>query len=409
MNDRLVTAGGAALALLLVLGLLFPRPGVQVSRPTSVETGPNGYAGLVRWLEAAAIPVRSLQTRVDGLEQMALPAEGNLLITTMPHRHRMRPDEVTRIIEWVARGNTLLVMAALDDTPVWSLIVDTSHFLEDLEQLTGVPVGLPEQAQRRRIGTPNAPSTVALEGLPGHPLSDGVRRLEGESDWIADVWQAWPDGHQAVLRLAREPVTGLGAIWQVEWGEGHAIVAAVGSLFTNRALGLADNRRLVANLTARHLGTGGAVIFDDMHQGLSAGYDADALFRDPRLWATSAFVIGFWALYLIGSSDRLVAPLAPRPRPDQMSFVAALGGFLARKLSPSRAGRLMVTRWLEELRGRGLIPPDGSPWPALDALAALDGAAVARLRRLHEAIDEARWRDLLTLHDTLEELRRMLK
>ena len=55
MNDRVVTAAGALAALLLVFGLFYqPETEPTVSKPTTIETGPNGYLGLARGLCAGS-------------------------------------------------------------------------------------------------------------------------------------------------------------------------------------------------------------------------------------------------------------------------------------------------------------------------------------------------------------------
>jgi hypothetical protein len=420
VNDRLVTALGALAALVILSALLFQagQP-PQATRPTSVETGPNGYAALARWLEDEGVPVRSLRIRADALRDGALdlPPSGNLLITTMPHRARLRPAESTVLRGWIADGNTLLIVAALDDTPDWSLDVNTAYFLEDLMRLTGLTFGEPEEEdERMRIGNLSRTTTVDLEGVESHPLMDGVARLAGESDSVAAIWQAYSEedekdgNHRAVLQLAREQQSGAAALWQVRYGDGHVIVSALGSLLTNRVIGAADNRVLVANLLAYHLGPGGALIFDDMHQGLSMLYDPEAFFGDPRLGATVLFVLGFWVLYLLGSNNRLIAPAGTRAAPSQGDFVTGVGGFLARKLSRAEAGRLMVGAWFDELRRRGAIPAgDGPPWQALAAMSALEAQQLARLCAYHAALEGGAAVDLTALHNTIEELRRMLR
>lgn len=415
MSDRLVTALGALAALALFVALLSPgmRP-PETTRPTTLETGPNGYAALARWLEADGVPVHSLRTRVHAIAEdvLAVPAAGNILITTLPHRHRLRRAESHVLRRWIRDGNTLLIMAALDDTPDWSLDADTAYFLEDLERLTDLGFGAPEEdAERRRIGGLTE-AAVTLEGITAHPLMSGVERLQGVSDFPAAAWEASreEDDHRALLRLARESGSGADALWQVPYGNGHMIVSALGSPLTNRAIGEADNRVFVANLLNYHLTAGAGVIFDDMHQGLSDLYDPEAFFSDARLGATLLFVLGFWALYVVGSDNRLAPLREPRRLPSQTGFVAGVGGFLARKLSPAEAGRLMISTWLDELRRRGTVPRgEGPPWQDLAALSAVDGERVERLRRHHEALARGRKVDLKDVHNTIEELRRMLR
>src|SRR5690606_35027313 len=91
MKDRLITAGGAIVALMILYTMLFQPDERPVSRPVSTETGRNGYAAVSRWLESSGFRVVSLRDRYDTLISLEsdrvldLPRRGNLLITTMPH------------------------------------------------------------------------------------------------------------------------------------------------------------------------------------------------------------------------------------------------------------------------------------------------------------------------------------
>ncbi|MCZ6657045.1 MAG: DUF4350 domain-containing protein, partial [Gammaproteobacteria bacterium] len=137
MNDRIVTALGALVALLFVFGLLYqPATEPPVSKPTSVEAGPNGYLALARWLDGQHVDVVSFRERMSNLFEAIVSPSGNLLITTMPHVLAIRPDELSDLKDWIGVGNTLVVMAALDDTPDWSLVIDADTFLDDLEGLS---------------------------------------------------------------------------------------------------------------------------------------------------------------------------------------------------------------------------------------------------------------------------------
>lgn len=414
MNDRLVTALGALAALLIVAALLFPGGGAPPgSRPTSTDTGGDGYAALWRWLDGEGVAVHSLRRRLDGSDAWLPegPAGGHLFITTMPHRDRMRLRETRVLEDWLEAGNTLLVLAALDDTPEWSRSGETAYFLKDLTRITGLKFHAAEGEEAIRIGRPGGTEEVFLQGVRSHPLMTGVARLEGETDGVAAIWEAEPEAFgRLVIKLATEETSGAPALWQAGVGEGYVIVSGLGSLLGNRAIGAADNRRFVANLLRHHLGRDGQVIFDDMHQGLSELYDPQALFSDPRLGATVAFLLGFWLIYLVGSASRLAGPARSPVRPGQSDFVAGAAGFLARKLSPAQAGRLMLEHWFEELRGQGLVPPGpAAPWPSLQAVTALDREPLARLRRYHDTLESGGRVDLRALHNTLRELRGMLR
>ena len=56
-----------------------------------------------------------------------LAASGNILLTTMPHSFGLRQNEIAALRGWIRRGNTLLVAAALNDSPEWLALTDTSR------------------------------------------------------------------------------------------------------------------------------------------------------------------------------------------------------------------------------------------------------------------------------------------
>ena len=126
MKERLVTLGLALCALALFYALFLPKP-VPADKlpamPLSTEAGPSGYLAVWRWLKAGRIPVLALHERYDRLnaDSARFSSAGNLLLTTLPHKLPVRPGEATELDAWVERGNTLVVMAALDDTPLWAL------------------------------------------------------------------------------------------------------------------------------------------------------------------------------------------------------------------------------------------------------------------------------------------------
>lgn len=414
MNDRLVTIFGAFGALLVLVALLVPGGEPPVTRPTTEEQGPNGYAALARWLRDQGVAVESFRERMDTLSADSRKREptGNVLITTMPHRTRMRGSEIEALVDWVGEGNTVLVLAALDDTPDWALFTEKGFFLDDLKHLSGLRFTAPENdAAREPIGSLLETTTVTLDAIPTHPLMSGVGSLHGVSDSLATRWlpNLEPEG-PLVLKLATEAESGVAALWQRRYGNGYIVVSSLGSLLGNRVIGEAGNRRFIANLLAYHVYAGGAVIFDDMHQGLSALYDPDAFFSDARVGVTLLFVLGFWLLYMVGTNNRLV-PVVKRERvSSQGDFVSGVGGFLARKLSPAEAGRLMLETWFDELRERAAIPAStGPPWRHIRAMAAADGACIDRLERDHDVLERGGRVDLRTLHNNIEELRRMLR
>jgi hypothetical protein len=421
MKDRLVTLLGALLALAIVYSLFLKRPDEPpVAKPISTEAGRNGYLAVWRWLEREHVKVVSLRNRYPTLlDDSSLAETGNVLIVTMPFRLPLRQAESEAFRSWVQRGNAVLLLAALDDSPDWAGNddpVQLARQLSSLSRLTFPPFAIQQSASvaANNAGQGNTPATPAhlqpiaphtrieLDPRSEHPLLSGVGPLYGYSDDAADIWTAQnPDPERPVLRLGTESTTGADAIWQVPMGDGEIIVAASGSLLANRNVGEGGTRDLVRNILHYRLGDGGAVIFDDMHQGLSSLYDPAALLRDSRLHYTIWFVLAAWLVYVLGTSNRLAPPRVPRSVPKQGDFVAAAGGFMARRLDRSAAGRLLLDEWLDEVRrARGL--PRGAPlWPELEATPTLARGVYEELHAYDRTLAGGGAVDLVRLHNTL--------
>jgi uncharacterized protein DUF4350 len=441
----MITLLGALLALAIFYALFLRQPGEPpVSRPLSVEAGRNGYLGLRTWLERQNVKVVSLRERYARLlESREWSDTGNLLIVTLPFRTPLRTSEVEPLGRWVRNGNTLLVLAALDDSPEWLPYTDQRGFSWSLSAITNMGFLTPgEQAANggstsqngassgdgsdsrgaeprdvdtgdtrsvpRRIGPPPiAPRTVIeLEPIIEHPLLGGVESLRGYSDDASEVWLARNgDPDQIVLRLAAETSSGLDALWQSPRLEGQIIVASSGSLLANRNIGAGDARHLVRNLVRYHVGAGGAVIFDDMHHGLSSLYDAAALLRDERLTSTIWFVLAAWLVYILGSSNRLTPPRSAPAAPRQADFLAAAGGFMARRLEKSAAGRLLLDEWFDEVRRARGLPRNAPLWDELEATPALARSVYEELRGYHRKLAASQAVDLVRLHNVLRAAR----
>jgi hypothetical protein len=450
MKDRLITLLGALLALAIVYALFFQRPGEPpVTKPLSVEAGRNGYLGLWNWLAQQGLAVRSLRERYPKLlEDDALARGGNILIVTMPFRTPLRDTEIAPLQTWLLRGNTVVILAALDDTPDW-LPLTGDEFRLNLAALTGMQFRTTREralddgsgddgldgdelgdgvdpganAEDSADGAPGAGSddlrpfdfsrppiaartAIELTPVAGHPLLEGVESLRGYSDGPSEVWYGrYPDPYRIVLRLAVESSSGLDAMWQLPRGRGQIILAASGSLLANRNIGEGDARHFMRNLIRHHLAPDGAVIFDDMHQGLSTLYDASAFLRDERLKYTVWFVLAAWLIYVLGSSNRLTPPRPARTAPRQGEFLAAAGGFMARRLDKRAAGLLLIEEWLDEVRrARGL--PHGTPlWNELERTPTLARGVCEELHGLHRRLASGAAVDLVRLHNLLKQAR----
>lgn len=445
MRERLTTLA-CALGALLLFGTLFLHGGAlsaPVSQPTTVDRADNGLLGAQHWLEGEGVRTLSLRERFGALPQrLGLAAHGNLLIVSLPAAGSFHTDELVALDRWIRDGNTLMVLAALRDRPAWaqlpfqmqhdlqlltglSLLLNVErgrerkpHAHEERVPRTGDSAAAPhgakppprrEQQPIRLISELRAPQRGTLEPNRAHPYFTGVQHAVAFSDYagLSGAVTLPTDGF--ALSLAHESGTGEDAFWVRPDGAGTIIVSGFGSLFANRALGLADNARLLANLVAATVARDGAVVFDDQHQGLSDSYDPAKFYHDPRLYATLAVIAVVWLAWVLGGT-RLSAPLRRASAPREAELVRATGLFLARVLRPAAAARRLLEQFLR--RASGAAGRNGAEearlWGWLESHPRLARADVRQLRAWHESAVQNRRVPLMRLHNLIVKTERQL-
>ncbi|HEU4780332.1 MAG TPA: DUF4350 domain-containing protein, partial [Steroidobacteraceae bacterium] len=140
MRERGIAFLLALAALVAFYGLwLRPEPSLDpdanIARPTTAERRGNGYAALYEWLQRSGVKVRSLRDRYGALKDLDVPPRGNLLVLSLPSVEVFRSDELSALDQWVRRGNTLLINAALLDQPGWAARRSAGAVVE-IESLT---------------------------------------------------------------------------------------------------------------------------------------------------------------------------------------------------------------------------------------------------------------------------------
>ncbi len=410
-------------ALFLFYALIFPKPtsnGREVTQPLSTERGPNGYFALRRWLEAEPIRVVSFRERYDKLT-LATDRQptGNLLITTVPHRLTARPIELDRLRAWLARGNTILVMAGLADTPEWAL--DGKHgfsVLPQLTELSGIEfypahsVDDKKNDDKKILKNTRQQVVNAMQRLlqpqardfsptGNHPLMAGVNSVGAISEFPAGDWQARPKHVSAVVELAHLNNADAPAFWLASYGNGQVLVSAFASPFVNKLIGTHDNARLLSNIVAWSVGPNGSVLLDDAHQGAVAFYDPQAFFGDARLHRALGWMLLLWLVFVLGPSR--IRPTVSAWNPiDIVSFVRATGGFMARILKPTEAGRRELSLFFNRIRHRIGLAGNGAPlWDWLESQGSIAAADLAQLRIYHDHVVGGDRIDFVRLHNLL--------
>jgi uncharacterized protein DUF4350 len=432
MRERLITLACAVGALLLFLTLFVPggaaeRP--EASAPTTAERGVNGLAGASAWLAGEHLPTLAVRQRFErALGATDLTLSGNLLIVSLPVATPFHAEELRALDAWLRAGNTLLVLAALADRPDWS--VGRSSLDAELLDLSGLGREAPRPGTRPARSARAAPSSDPAAALAAayrrldepqrstlvpnraHVYLEGVRQAVAVSDYPrralpAAATLAVPhDGF--MLCLAHQRETGAGALWVREHGGGTVIVSGFGSLFSNRALGLADNARLLANIVGASLAPGGTVLFDDEHQGLSETYDPAKFYRDPRLYATLGVLAALWLTWVLGGT-RLRVPPGRTAAPREAELVRATGAFLARALSAPAAAERMYEHFFRRLRVHAPRAADsGPPWQLLEHQPRVARADLEQLREWYAAAHSAGRVPLARLHNLMLRIERQL-
>jgi hypothetical protein len=421
VKERLITFVCAlgALALFFTMFLHKDEQGIggkEIPRPTTEERGGNGYHAALQWLDAEHIRAVSLRDRFDKLPQKkSLATTGNVLIVTLPAVAVFKTEEFRPLDHWVRAGNTLLVLAALSDNPAWAFSF-ASMTSGDLNLLTGLEFETtrirdlrvrkatePAPRDGRDLAAQLAAATRELTQprratlVPNrdHAYFRGVREAVALSDYEAQSWTVKVPYEGFVLALGRQRETGEGAFWTRPLGNGRIVVSALGTLFTNRSLGLADNARLLANIIGSNLGPRGVVLFDDVHQGLGANYDPAKFYRDPRLHETLGIGAALWLAWVLGAT-RLRVPVTRAPVPREAELVRATGGFLARVLTPGAAARRMFEHLLRRW-----------PWERLEHQSRIQPADLRQLKAWYSQLDTSRI-PLTRLHNLIVRINRQL-
>lgn len=441
MKERAWSAVLALGALALFYLLFIGSPGRLAEdttpRPTSVELRGNGYAAAKAWLERSGVRVVSWRERYGKLADANDSSRGNLLIVTLPTVDRFRTEELLPLDRWVRAGNTMLVLAALTDSPDWAgagkdfasgdLSLLTSLEFRNLavqdaadEAAQGAIEAASAAAARAEATDDDASLADTLRGLSqpewqtleiaprgAHPLSAGIARLVAKSTTDAEPWALQVPLDDFAFTLAGlDTEDGEGTLFVRSHGAGRIMVSTTASLFANRALGEADNARLLSNIVAYAVSADGAVLFDDLRQGLSASYEPERFWRDSRLHWTLAVLVALWFVWVLGGT-RLRATRATDAGPDEVALVQAAGGLLARHLHSHVAALHLLSRFLQDVRGRGSASDASAvaSWADVAADPRVNTDDVQKLQAWHAAALAGRRVPLLPLHATLARVR----
>lgn len=414
MRERLLVLVLAAGALALFYALFFPKPqrqrlGFENGLAVTTDTRPDGYGAVWQWLGKEHIPRVSLRLQYDRLGGSLAP-RGNVMLVTLPQRVVPREAELEALESWVARGNTLLIVAALDDTPPWAIGTFDALMKERIQRLTGLGFSTTTRAK----SGPQEYRAGKLEIRPNgnFPLLGGIRHLE-TLHYPSRSWHGTMADERLPLQLASRSDDAEPVIWLERSGAGQIILCTVASLFSNAGVLRADNAQLLANVIAWSRGSRGTVVFDDAHQGLTAFYDAKAFFADPRLHATLGWIVLLWLAFVLGSQPLRVRSREWRPL-DETAYVEAGGRYLAAVVPPAEAAQRLIDDFLDWLRARLRLQFGDSGdaaraiWQWLEAQPAVSTAEYRKLQDCYASACADEGVDLARLQNLLAQLRENL-
>jgi len=161
----------------------------RAAPPTTVERGDSGLLGASTWLAGEGIRTVALRERFDTLARRGdLPAQGNLLIVSVPVTTALKLNEVNALDRWVRAGNTLLVLAALSDRPAWAGDGFVNSELSWLTGLQFVSRAPPRHVQPRGVLPLAQPVRSTLVPNRPHPYLEGVGAAVALSDYTPQIW-----------------------------------------------------------------------------------------------------------------------------------------------------------------------------------------------------------------------------
>ncbi len=441
MNDRLITLA-LALAAFVVVVFLFSANGSQdsekVSLPTTEDSGTDGLKGLFTWLQREKIPVVSYRKRFSDLaNDKSLPQSGNVLLANMPTATEIRDSEWNDLLDWLERGNTLVILGAVYHHPAWAsgedCFCDVKEFLGRYDWVLSSKSKSEEEAKpsqnkaanktptkelptikdktfRESISDLQAnvkgyiPQKNQLSASPNLPLMDGVITISVSitPNLREKSWTLTSDNtDNLALRLLNFTGTDKTAAWLMNAGTGQIVLLLTPDMFSNTILGRDDNAQLFNNLTNLLLTSKGKLLFDDYHYGLSDLYDPERFFSDTRLHKTLGCLFLFWLFYVIGYTNRLAPVRMPLPKLSSGDFIDVMAGFFARRTSKPTLAEALVKHLLADLGKKRRLPNETEAWLWLEQHHRVN---VTQLNILKRA--QARQKvSLLNLTNTIAEIR----
>ncbi len=426
MKERLITLGGALLAIYAIYLLLLPKPQPELeplSLPTTEDRGNNGIAVAYQLLKQSGIPTYTLRHRYTSLYAAAeLPEQGNLLIVSLPLRINSRTWEEQQLQNWVNEGNSILLLSTLSDDPEWNPLkyISINRFVSlfgfSFDKIEHEPPETSEEPEsdNRKDDNKNKKdkqNTYSLEPVPRFTLTRGINKIEVTNHQLSmHYWDIYgQEGVRSTRPILNDPGTNSPAMWLARSGSGKVYISRYSRLFSNASLEKHDNARFLINLLQHTLSESGYVIFDDMHQGLSELYNPDAFFSDNRLHNTLWFIFALWFIYVLGHTNRLQPVREQASKMRLVDNIRGIAHFMARRLHRSAVARRMFLHFFNELRRYLGMQRNGEPvWNELSNYQQLTQSELTQLKNYYDQAQRQQSVNLVRLGQLINTIRKKL-
>jgi len=426
MRDRLITLLGGLFALYIVIALLTPPSQPDyTSHPLTTDRDRHGLALLFEWLGKNNIPLHSLRQRYDDLYGLAkTPDVGNLMVITLPLKIEARKEEMASLRQWIAQGNTVLLLIAHGDSPAWAPNNRGTFLNSKFPLLSSLGFNITpkldnedsEEEDSKKVDSLYK-AISSLEPVESSLHAAGInnpnlKSISVQQSTLKDI--NWVLSSREKMRGSRVLFTETkqdksAAMWQVRIGSGNIIISRYADLFSNFWLARGDHAQLFDTLLQQHRSNNGYVLFDDMHQGLTELYDPEAFYSDPRLHNTMWFIFGFWLLYLVGRNNRLAPPVKMATKTHAADFVRAVGGFFARRLSNATTAQGLMRAFFNDIRQQHGLPLNSQPvWEILDKSPRVNKTQLLSLQSSYKNAQQHKKQNLVKLHNQLRDTRKSL-
>lgn len=332
------------------------------STPTSTDQGQHGLAQLSRVITQAGGKIEVIRSDYHMLNehQASTNTRNNLLFLSLPAAIPANPQELASLANWVADGNHIVAMLALDDAPHWlnkqnRYTIDA--FLKAFQlQLTRLDTGHEAETQT------SAPAH--LRSKLKHPVTNGVMQVKSNVLRQNHVWQLRGESaaHSALI-LLREPNSLSPVAWLTSYGKGNLFLFTQSGLFSNANITNPDNLLLANNIIDYTLGKSASIYFDNVHHIVSVANYSPSPYTHPVWLLLVGIAIYALLLYLLNSVERR----GTKNRPTLIQFVSNNAAQLSRTLSRSEAGIRYANLFFNAARSRLDLPANNQPvWEDLE-------------------------------------------